>query len=236
MPDLHDLLSEEASRQTPSANRPFADLVQARRRRDRGTRLAAMGTAVSVTVAGVALAGSLNGSGRTAVVGDPTPTAGSVKPTDAAAVSCYSFAMAFSFHWLQRQPDGSLSGQLKVKNVSGRSCRLADRPQIDLLGTGGVFIPVHAPLGLGVVGAGRVLPTGYTSTATVRWSSWCGPQTPSGTAQVWVDPLPVMRPRSIVIPLGPVLGEDGVAPARPRCLKSGQVSTIITGQFSEPIR
>jgi hypothetical protein len=52
MPELHDLLSDEAERLRPSHNRPFTELVKARRRRDRAVRLAGAAALAVMAAAG----------------------------------------------------------------------------------------------------------------------------------------------------------------------------------------
>lgn len=228
MPELHDLLSDEADHQQPSHNRPFTDLVQARRRRDRKVRLAGAGVVGAVAIAGVALAGTFTGAGsRTTVVGDGDPTPTTTLSGTAGVAVCSISRMDISLIWLP-QPDGSLKGNLVAKNAGSDTCRLVGKPKVVVLGSDGQ--PRDVPIAQTLEGATEsVVKPGYVATSTLAWRSWCGDNTPVGDeVQVYFGGENGLDPVSVTIQPTGGTRADGSVPHHPTCQQGTPTSMSVS--------
>jgi hypothetical protein len=219
MPELHDLLTEEANRQQPTSNRPFTDLVKTRRRRDRTVRFAGVGVVGALAIAGVALAGTFTGGGgHTAVVGDGEPS-----PTLTQSVAdthlCDIRGLDISLDWVSLD-NGSLKGTLVAKNTGDSACRLTGKPQVIPLLDDGKTAGVRQGQSL-EKGSDVVVPTGYVSSATVTWDSWCSATTGfSGKLMVSVNGNGTVDPAVVTItPTNHAGSADGTLSGRlhPAC-------------------
>ena len=77
-------------------------------------------------------------------------------------------------HW---EPHGTgLRGQVVVRNVCGRTCRVPGKPAVRPLGQDGRPLDVNTIITLEFMSPGYVdIEPGQETRASVHWPSWCGP-------------------------------------------------------------
>jgi hypothetical protein len=214
MPDLHDLLAQEAQFHATSFVPPFTDLVRrSRRGRRRRTGLLVL-TAAAVVGLGFA---TVHGSAPRAVtLTTTTPTPVVATPI----ATCHPTQLDLTLVW-RSTPDGGLSGTLTAFNTSGHSCLLLVRPVVQPDGVAGSPLPTtYVSFKDARVGPAQLL-AGTIATAQIDWPNWCGD--PAGrTAHVsWpgAEPFP---PAQIVTQ----------GPQQPACLP-GSSSTQISSSWFE---
>ena len=166
MPDLTDLLADEASRQVPTQLRPFEDLVRSRDARRR-RRLAVSGVAAVALIGSAVVVLAQPGSTRPdRLVTDPTP-----RPY----ARCAPSDLRMSATWAQTQ-QGALIGLLTATNPTGSACELLTRPSIFPLVEGGQRAAVQSGSWSDARWGDEALLPGESASAFLHWSSWCGPK------------------------------------------------------------
>jgi hypothetical protein len=94
---------------------------------------------------------------------------------DDALPLCGSDDLAVVVNWEHGGP--ALEGQVVAENVSGRACRLADKPEVTPLQPDGAPLPVKTIISLEMkVPRYVILQPGQRAAARVHWGSWCGQQ------------------------------------------------------------
>jgi len=88
---------------------------------------------------------------------------------------CGSDDLVVTVSWERNGP--ALRGQVIAENVSGRACRLANKPGVTPLRLDGTPLPVDTTVTLEFMEPGYVmLQPGNRAAARVSWTSWCGQQ------------------------------------------------------------
>lgn len=101
---------------------------------------------------------------------------------DNAVPLCGSDDLVVVVDW---ERDGAaLTGQVIAENISGRACRLADKPEVTPLQPDGTPVAVKTIIGWELkVPRYVVLQPGQRATARLHWGSWCE-QRPSDRTRV----------------------------------------------------
>lgn len=94
---------------------------------------------------------------------------------DDAVPRCGSDDLAVVVNW---EHDGAaLHGQVIAENVSGRACRLADKPAVTPLQPDGAPLQVKTIISLELkIPRYVILEPGQRAASRVYWGSWCGQQ------------------------------------------------------------
>ena len=136
---------------------------------------------------------------------------------DDAVPQCGSDDLAVVVNWEHDGP--ALGGQVIAENVSGRACRLANKPEVTPLQPDGAPLPVKTIISLEMKMPPHViLQPGQRAGARVYWGSWCGQQASDRARVDWPGGSAVAKVR------GPV--QPDCSPGQPGNLTSGWFELI----------
>lgn len=134
--------------------------------------------------------------------------------SDDAVPACGSDDLAVVVNW--EHDDTGLRGQVIAENVSGRACRLANKPGVTPLRPDGAPLAVKTISSLEAKLPGYVvLQPGQRATARVYWGSWCGQQASDQARVDW--------------PGGSMIAKVH-GPAQPECLQ-GRADNLTSSWF-----
>lgn len=176
MPDLFELLQDEAVRQRPALAPEFGALVRAHRRRTQRNRIA--GSATTLTVG--ALVGGLvlnGGSGPSPSRLNTPPTLSGLTPS-----VCTADGLTFAFDWLGAT-GGSLVGKLVVTNTNNAACNVLIRPHVTPLDRAGRPLSVTYGSTVEARSGQLKLEPGASAESEVRWFGWCG-ESPGASVRI----------------------------------------------------
>jgi len=99
---------------------------------------------------------------------------------------CHGDEVEVTVRW---ERDGTgLRGQVIVRNVGDRACRLPGKPQVRPLGQDGAPLAADTMITLELVEPGYVdIEPGESAAARVTWANWCGPPAADQAVVSWGD-------------------------------------------------
>ncbi|MCU1624961.1 MAG: hypothetical protein JWL79_3806 [Frankiales bacterium] len=214
--DLEELLRGEAARQYPRVNRPFSDLLDTRRVRDRRAHLVAAATVLVVVTTGVALAISSSGRGHESTV-----------VTDPGTPACSLSALDMKIYWSSSPPSEYPSPEryatLIAANQTSGPCIVAAVPVVVPLTADGRSATTTTP-GSGNAHDVLTLPPGQKIASSLTWRSYCGADV-GKEAQVYL-------PSDGADPVGIKVAEDH--PEQPQCV-AGMSSGVEAGRWTDTV-
>jgi hypothetical protein len=103
-----------------------------------------------------------------------------------AVPDCQGDEVEVTVRW---ERDGAgLRGQVLVRNVGGRTCRLPGKPGVRPLGQDGRPLEVNTSITLELLEPGYVdIAPGEQAAARVTWPNWCGPAAGDQAEVTWND-------------------------------------------------
>jgi hypothetical protein len=103
-----------------------------------------------------------------------------------AVQDCHGDEVEVTVRW---ERDGTgLRGQVIVRNVGGRTCRLPGKPGVRPLGQDGTPLDADTMITLELLEPGYVdIEPGQLAAARVTWPNWCGPAAGDQAVITWGD-------------------------------------------------